>query len=172
MDTIFRVQHPIQSLEEIVHLVPAGTTCIECTGKGLTSLKGIHLLPSVTKLVVNKNRLTDLEGLSGSNVTKFYAYGNRFTSLKGLSGSNVTILDFGDNQLASLEGLAGSSVTRLFVEHNRLASLEGLAGSDVITLYIGGNPCEQEFLTKFEGSVQKFKEHYMDPLDVKCPEFD
>jgi len=139
MSTTFVVLYNIESLEEIVDQVPAGTTKIVCTNKNLRSLKGIERLPLVTALNVSNNQITSLEGLVGSNVTELVIHHNEIISLKGLAGSKVTKLYINNNQITSLKGLAGSKVIELYIAYNQITSLEGLRGSDVAMLGIPYN---------------------------------
>jgi len=150
MDTTFIVERNIESLEEIVDLVPAGTIRLLCTNKGLRSLKGIERLPSITELYISGNQIASLEGLTGSNVTSLNVPNNKITSLKGLIGSNVT---------------------KLWISSNLIKSLKDLVGTNVTKLYISNNPCYKQFRDNFGESVQKVKEYYSFD-DIKEPEFD
>jgi len=152
MTTTFTVERNIESLDEIIDEVPAGTITIICVGKELKSLRGIERLPSVTELYAAANRITSLEGLAGSNVTRLSVHFNLITSLKDLTTSNVTILDISYNQIASLKDLAGTNVTKLYISYN---------------------PCYEQFRDEFEGSVQRVKDYYNQFIDIpKNPGFD
>jgi len=75
-NTIFAVDRNIESLEEIVDEVPAGTTGIICLDKGLRSLRGIENLSSIKGLYVSYNQITSLKELSESSVTKLHIFDN------------------------------------------------------------------------------------------------
>ena len=164
------VNRNIESLEEIINEVPRECNTLICKNKGLRSLRGIDRLPQITRLHLENNQITSLEGIIGSNVTHLYIDNNQITSLEGIIGSNVRTLCVGNNQITSLEHIVGSNVTHLYIDDNQITSLEHIVGSNVRTLSINNNPCYNEFV-ELENSIEKVKERYSF-LDVKDPGFE
>ena len=143
------VNRNIESLEEIINEVPTEYNILVCRNKGLRSLRGIDRLPQITRLHVDNNQIT---------------------SLQGIIGSNVAYLSIENNQITSLEYITGSNITDLYISNNQITSLKHIVGSNVIHLSIDNNPCYNEFV-ELENSIEKVKERYSF-LDVKDPGFE
>jgi hypothetical protein len=121
---------------------------------------------SVTRKIQSLEEIVD-EVPEGT--TELQCIHNNCRSLRGIERlPSVTTLSVVNNQISSFDGLVGSQVTTLSIYRNQITSLEGLAYTKVTKLYISHNPCYEQFINEFEGSVQKVKERY-EVNEIKDP---
>ncbi len=94
-----------------------GPTMLELSGKSITTLKGIELLPHLVQLFVNNCGLTSIDALP-ENLMILRCRNNELTAQPELPDSLKT-LDCGNNQLQRLPKLS-AGLTKLSCQNNEL----------------------------------------------------
>ena len=76
-------------------------TYLNCSGEGITSLKGIEQLTNLEWLYCSDNKFVSLKGIEQlTNLKMLYCYENKLTSLKGIENlDKLEFLDCRDNPL-------------------------------------------------------------------------
>lgn len=101
---------------------------LNCTRRGIQSLKGIEQFEDLRTLTLSNNQLTDISELALlSNLSYLDIRNNQISSLDALQTLKfLDVLMAERNQLRSIDALSGSSVSRLYVSDNKINSLNVL----------------------------------------------
>ena len=102
----------------------AAVTEIDCSGKNISSLKGIEYFTALTYLDCNGNQLTTLDVSNNTSLTTLWCNGNQLTTLDVSKNTALTYLDCDVNQLTALDVSKNTALTSLFCEENQLTTLD------------------------------------------------
>jgi hypothetical protein len=120
----------------------------DCTGKGLTNLRGIRFGEVSGYFHCDYNQLTTLEGAPQSVGGEFDCSNNQLTSLEGAPQTVGDSFFCYGNQLTTLKG-APRTVGGFNCANNQLTTLEGAPRT------VGGDfSCSRNLLTSLEGAPQ------------------
>ena len=118
-----------------------------CSGQGLTDLKGVRFGKVSGYFNCRSNQLTSLEGSPQKVGRDFYCYENQLTSLVGAPQSVGGSFDCNRNQLTTLEGSPQSVGRDFYCNDNQLTTLVGAPQS------VGGYfRCSENHLTTLVGA--------------------
>ena len=96
----------------------AAVTEIDCSGKNISSLKGIEYFTALTYLDCNGNQLTTLDVSNNTSLTTLWCNGNQLTTLDVSKNTALTYLDCDVNQLTALDVSKNTALTELECESN------------------------------------------------------
>ncbi len=133
---------------------------ITCSGKGITSLKGIEHFTSLWYLYCSSNQLTSLDLSHNTNLRQLVCFSNQLTDLNlsgceffeilSCEGNQLTSLDLShnlqlvsilcdDNLLTELDLSYHTALTQMHAQNNRLVSLDVTGCTKLSSFYCTGN---------------------------------
>jgi endonuclease/exonuclease/phosphatase family metal-dependent hydrolase len=120
-----------------------GRTFLNASDWDIANLEGIQHCTSLTRLVLEDNKIVDINPLSGlTNLTELWLYNNKTVDISPLSGlTNLTHLVLGNNKIVDISPLLGlTNLTHLWLFSNQISNISALSGlSDLVLLELQSN---------------------------------
>ncbi len=107
------------SADELLYL-----NVIFCSGYGIENMKGIELIPNLTRLYCHDNNLQTLDVSNCPKLDTLFCSGNQMTSLTIGNSTTLTYLRCEENNLQSLDVTGCPNLKYLFCEGNQLKSID------------------------------------------------
>ena len=114
-------------------------TKIDCSGKNISSLKGIEYLTALTYLNCDGNQLTTLDVSNNTSLTTLWCDGNQLTTLDVSKNTALTELRCYKNQLTALDVSKNTALTTLVCSENQLTTLDVSNNTALTELNCWGN---------------------------------
>ena len=102
----------------------AAVTEIDCSGKNISSLKGIGCFTALTYLDCDGNQLTALDVSRNTALKWLFCHDNQLTVLEVSNNTALDVLQCGGNQLTALEVSKNTALTGLWCYENQLTALD------------------------------------------------
>ncbi|MBR3114665.1 MAG: hypothetical protein IKH47_02655 [Bacteroidaceae bacterium] len=102
----------------------SGITSLSLSGKGITSLKGIQFLTSVTRLYADNNSISSLDLSRNTELTEVWCKRSKIKTLTLPAGKKLQNLYCTKNLLTSLNAEECTGLVRLYCDSNMIASLK------------------------------------------------
>jgi hypothetical protein len=99
-------------------------TYISCHDRGISSLKGIEYLTSVTRLECYNNTISSMDISKNTKLTMLNCYGNKLTSLDVSKNTALQTIYCSSNQLTSLDVTKNTALQKLECYSNSLSTLD------------------------------------------------
>ena len=112
---------------------------IECSWKGISSLKGIEYFTAIKTLYCGHNQLTALDLSNNTQLIWFECGNNQLTALDVSQNPALFELSCYDNQLKSLDVSKNTALEWLSCDNNQLTVLNLSKNTALDRLYCGGN---------------------------------
>ena len=117
----------------------AAVTEIDCSGKNISSLKGIKCFTALTTLRCYGNQLTALDVSRNTALTVLNCDDNQLTSLDVSKNTALTSLYCWSNPLTNLDVSKNTKLGNLSCSYNQLTSLDVSKNTALTTLWCYGN---------------------------------
>jgi hypothetical protein len=99
-------------------------TYISCHDRGISSLKGIEYLTSVTRLECYNNTISSMDISKNTKLTMLNCYGNKLTSLDVSKNTALQTIYCSTNQLTSLDVTKNTALQKLECYSNSISTLD------------------------------------------------
>lgn len=119
-----------------------GVRQVDCSGMGITSLKGIETFRDLTSLNCSDNLLTELDVSKCTGLVDLYCSGNMLNekTLKiGGAGKDLSTLEISNNQFTHLDLSKLKALGYLFCSGNLLTELDVSKNPELLDCNCGGN---------------------------------
>ena len=117
----------------------ADVTWINCSNRGITSLKGIEFFTGLTSLNCGRNQLTALDVSQNTALTELACSNDQLTSLDVSQNTALENLFCSNNQLTSLDVSQNTALRQLGFDHNQLTTLNVSQNTALEILYAYSN---------------------------------
>ena len=113
----------------------AAVTEIDCSGKNISSLKGIGCFTALTYLACVGNQLTALDVSRNTALKWLFCHDNQLTVLEVSNNTALDVLQCGGNQLTALEVSKNTALTGLWCYENQLTALDVSRNTALTSLF-------------------------------------
>lgn len=143
----------------------AAVTEIDCSGRGISSLKGLENFTALTSLDCSNNALKELDISRNNALTTLDCSGNRLTELDTGRNPALTELYCANNALANVRFNNNYALEKLDCAHNNLVTIN-IIDCDTIAEFItsGIKPTVKDGVTTYSGRFQRGSEAPKDML--------
>ena len=97
---------------------------VDCSGRNISSLKGIEYFTEATSLNCSSNKLTALDISRNTNLTRLDCSSNKLTALDVSKNTKLTTLNCSSNKLKTLDISKNTSLNYLDCQSNELTKLD------------------------------------------------
>ena len=125
----------------------AAVTEMDCSEKGIASLKGIEYFTKLIRLNCSGNNLESLDISSNTELVILRCYGNNLTALNVRNNPLLETLDAFKNQLTSIDVSGNTELTYLQLQKNQLTALDVSSNTRLGRFYCDDN----ELTTGYQG---------------------
>ena len=117
----------------------SNVTEIECSQRGIASLKGIEFFTALETLGCDWNELTSLDVSKNTALTSLDCYNNQLTSLDVSKNTALKLLNCSFNQLTSLDVSMNTALEWLSCDNNQLTALDVSKNTALKVLWCDNN---------------------------------